>query len=346
MYFYVDESGQTGKNLFDPAQPILYYGVLSSKVNLDLLAQPHLEAIKRMLGVKTIHGADLSNEKLALLVPVILRLKKKYGLKFDFYRVVKKHYAVISFFNQVFDSGINPAVSSSIYSTSMRHYVILKLSELFDEETLKISWSARTELNSKKAEHQLTTVCQILMDRVATWTDDESRNVIKSALQWAKENPGAIQYNTTSSDDLLQATPNLVGFQLVISGITARLLKNKRSASKITVDKQLQFNKAQDWLMETYQKIAKIKPSIEIEFGLPRISLKNLPTTPFTFEESKNSAGLELVDLFLWVLNRYNKGDLSPLLMPLIRTLRHYFTDDLSIETTLERWAKEGSRPI
>lgn len=43
MYFYVDESGQTGLELFDGNQPFLYYGVLSSKVNLDLLTLPREE---------------------------------------------------------------------------------------------------------------------------------------------------------------------------------------------------------------------------------------------------------------------------------------------------------------
>lgn len=39
MFFYVDESGHTGPNLFDENQPILYYGVLSSKINLDAAAE-------------------------------------------------------------------------------------------------------------------------------------------------------------------------------------------------------------------------------------------------------------------------------------------------------------------
>ncbi len=38
MYFYVDESGHTGTNLFDDDQPILYYGVLSSELDVDDLA--------------------------------------------------------------------------------------------------------------------------------------------------------------------------------------------------------------------------------------------------------------------------------------------------------------------
>jgi len=30
MYFYIDESGHTGTNLFDPNQPALCYGVVSA----------------------------------------------------------------------------------------------------------------------------------------------------------------------------------------------------------------------------------------------------------------------------------------------------------------------------
>ena len=44
MYFYIDESGQTGLELFDDNQPFLYYGVLSSKFNLDELCLPHVES--------------------------------------------------------------------------------------------------------------------------------------------------------------------------------------------------------------------------------------------------------------------------------------------------------------
>ncbi len=35
MYFYIDESGNSGNNLFDRSQPVLSYGVLSSEVNVD-----------------------------------------------------------------------------------------------------------------------------------------------------------------------------------------------------------------------------------------------------------------------------------------------------------------------
>ncbi len=42
MHFYVDETGQTGRNLFDKTQPVLSYGVLSSDANLDKVAEADL----------------------------------------------------------------------------------------------------------------------------------------------------------------------------------------------------------------------------------------------------------------------------------------------------------------
>lgn len=39
MYFYIDESGNSGINLFDLEQPYLYYGILSSQFNIDDIAK-------------------------------------------------------------------------------------------------------------------------------------------------------------------------------------------------------------------------------------------------------------------------------------------------------------------
>ena len=37
MFFHIDESGNTGNNLFDANQPVLSYGVLSCRTNVDVL---------------------------------------------------------------------------------------------------------------------------------------------------------------------------------------------------------------------------------------------------------------------------------------------------------------------
>lgn len=58
MHFYVDETGQTGRNLFDKTQPILSYGVLSSEADLDKVAEADLAALRKTLGVERLHAAE------------------------------------------------------------------------------------------------------------------------------------------------------------------------------------------------------------------------------------------------------------------------------------------------
>jgi len=52
MYFYIDESGHTGPNLFDPNQPVLYYGVVSSAVDLDTEVQAAVQVLRDRDGLK------------------------------------------------------------------------------------------------------------------------------------------------------------------------------------------------------------------------------------------------------------------------------------------------------
>ncbi len=64
MHFYVDETGQTGRNLFDKTQPILSYGVLSSEADLDKVAEADLAALRKTLGVERLHAAELGVHRL------------------------------------------------------------------------------------------------------------------------------------------------------------------------------------------------------------------------------------------------------------------------------------------
>ena len=46
MFYFVDESGNTGANLFDPNQPNLHYGVIGCRKNLDIVARPLVERLR------------------------------------------------------------------------------------------------------------------------------------------------------------------------------------------------------------------------------------------------------------------------------------------------------------
>lgn len=340
MYFYVDESGHTGTNLFDENQPILYYGVLSSRVNIDVLTENTLSTLRRRLGVDRLHANELGNAGIGQIAKEIHNLQKRHDLRFDIYRVAKADHALISFFDQVFDQGLNPAIMWSGYWTPMRYVLLLTLAYLFDEETLKKAWNARIELNDGKAESGLVEVCNIIKSRVGKLPDERSRILIYDTLNWAENNPSAIYYNAKRKKDMLSITPNLIGFQLVMHGITLRLLKNGKKASQITVDQQSQFNKAQKTLAEFYAS-ARDVPMVTGP-GLPEISFKGMPTIPISFKAGTESAGLELVDIYLWIFKRLlEEKELAPEIYPILNKQMHKSrTDEISINAIASRWQK------
>ena len=64
MFFHVDESGNTGNNLFDAAQPTISYGLLSSRTNVDALGTRLHSLMLAKLGVDSLHGAELGAERI------------------------------------------------------------------------------------------------------------------------------------------------------------------------------------------------------------------------------------------------------------------------------------------
>jgi len=125
VYFYVDESGHTGPNLFDPAQPVLYYGVLSSPRNVDTLALPDVLRLRNALGVERLHASELQAEQFEPLGPSLSSLQKRLDLRFDIYEVHKRDHAIIAFFDQIFDCHMNPAVAWHHYWMPMRYFLLL-----------------------------------------------------------------------------------------------------------------------------------------------------------------------------------------------------------------------------
>lgn len=341
MFFYIDESGHTGANLFDPDQPILYYGILSSKVNVDVLCEEAIGTMCREAGVSRLHAGDLGVGGLVPLVPRLTRIQKRLDLRFDLYRVAKPDHAIICFFDQVFDQGLNPAVTWTAYWTPLRYVLLLKVASLFDEELAKKAWDARIEHRDKVAVPLFQEVCEELRSRVSALPDARSRQLIGDGLLWAQRHPEKIHYHVYSSKMVLDVTPNVIGFQSVMGGIAERVRTHRRDATQIVVDQQSQFNQAQKRLAEWYSKARTIQGLVNGP-GLPRLDFRNMPSTPLRFEDSKTSAGLTLADIYLWVFKRHLEGKpLAPELQHILYSNAHRGrTNEISLNAIGSRWSK------
>ena len=342
MHFYVDESGHTGTNLFDPQQPMLYYGCLHSRLNVDMVAQARVLSLRKRLGVARLHANELGNAGLDAIAEDLLDMQRRFDLRFSIYRVVKADHAVISFFDQVFDSGMNPAITWTGYWTPLRYLLLIKLAHLFDEEVAKAAWAARIEVKDDKAEAMLVGVCDRLLERVDLLPDARSRQLVGDTLTWARENPTDISYNVGDRKSILQVSPNIIGFQFVMMGIAKKALATGVKAARIVVDRQSQFNKAQRTLAEFYAAAGEKRLVFESGPGMPNLNFGGMPQVPIEVSGGDQSVGLELTDVYLWIYKRVmEEGELAPTLWPFIKAgVRRVTTDELSLEGISKRWTQ------
>jgi hypothetical protein len=340
MYFFVDESGHTGPNLFDESQPMLFYGVLSSKFNIDVVGEEAVKRMRKLLSATRLHAAELGNRRLVEIAPALTKLQEKLDLRFDLYRIAKPDHAIICFFDQVFDQGLNPAMTWTGYWTPLRYVLLLKVAWLFDEAMAKKAWDARLELDDKKSDKLVVDVCEELRVRLYKLPDARSRELLGGALLWAIKNPSELFYNAKTKKDKLSIMPNVVGFQSVMMGIAARMQNSSRKSARIVVDQQTQFNRAQKNLHDYYIALSKVKH--EIGPGLPEMNLKKLPKTPIEFLAGEKSYGLELVDIYLWIFKRLiEEKEVAPELAMLVRPyIRRGRMDEVSINALANRWEK------
>lgn len=324
MYFYIDESGNTGNNLFDNNQPVLSYGVLSSKTNLDLLGKRFHRKMLNELRVDAIHANVLGVDKLTKISHLLFDLQKKMRLDFDYFFINKVDYALTMFFESVFDAGLNPAVKWDAYWTPMRFLLMIKLSSILDEEILKESWSLCIDKNIEKRSKEITTLLEELIKRLAvSGLDSRSKEIIRDAFQYGADNPLKLDFGTP---DQKMISPNAVCFQFVISAMARRILKSgRKDAFQILVDRQSEFNDAQ---RQTHSHASLISEGLSNASDNERkqflfhpyfenlsdeeILRKGTPKKAITISNSEDSVGLQITDTYLWIMNRFFLTKICP----------------------------------
>lgn len=320
MFFHIDEAGNTGNNLFDFEQPRLSYGVLSSLRNVDALCTATHRKIQREIDDTQIHANQLGLSGLVKIAPYLIDMQRKMQFDFDYYFIEKLDYPLVLFFDAVFDAGLNDAVKWDVYWTPMRYMIINKLSTLFDESLLRESWRLCTERKIEKHESSIVQLLSEIKDRAErSRLDVRSIELIVDALNFGISRPLELGFGFPNQK---MVSPNVVGFQFVVSCIARRVRKKgRKNASSIIVDRQHQFNDAQ---IGTHRNVARIAEGIKnasqrdreyyinhplfVTFEEGDITHKGLPDRELTISKSADSIGLQVVDVYLWLANKMISG--------------------------------------
>lgn len=352
MFFHVDESGNTGNNLFDANQPRLSYGVISSPLNIDALGTPTHTRILKTLGVDSIHANQLKTDQLVKIIPQLYALQKKFDFRFDYYYIDKQTYALVILFDSIFDAGLNDAVKWEFYWTPLRFVAVHNFSRICDEELLRGAWKLCTSRSIEKHADEIVALLRELRTRaIASDLDDRTKELFCAALDFGIKNPLSLDFGTADSKII---SPNAVGFQFVLSSIARRLrAKKQKDARQIKIDKQSQFNPAQ---IGTHYVQSRISEGLKELRGMERRAYvahplfegfdddetlrKGMPKRKPEVWNSADSIGLQVVDTYLWLVNRMVDGRKlpEPLQAFAAMFLNHSCIDSISMEGMASRW--------
>lgn len=354
MFFYIDESGNSGNNLFDRDQPTLSYGVLSSKWDVDAHAEDERRALLAVIGGEELHANRLGAAGLQRIKDLLAELHDRFEFCFDYYYIHKTSFAVVTFFNAVFDAGINPAMKWDWYWTPLRFPLVGVLHDLLEEDLLRESWRLCSVPHNRipREANNIRTLLTAVIDRVQRGdVSDRLREILIDALQYGSRNPTDMDFGTSSPTAL---SPNSIGFQFVLTAIAYRQKIHRQAALGITVDRQTQFNGAQVKTYEIQSKMAAAlrgngdervrylsHPFLEGVRDDTRTLIDHFPQERIQIAESGQSFGLQVTDTYLWLLNRYIRtGDVVPGFEPLLDSvLMNGMFDGISMAAMTQRWA-------
>ena len=352
MFFHIDESGNTGMSLFDQNQPRLSYGVLSSRLNVDLLGKSVHRKMARRLGVSALHANEMGVSGIVKIADQLCALQKKFGFSFDYYYIDKQTYALVLLFDAVFDAGLNKAVKWDLYWTPMRFPAIHLLAQLVDEELLKEAWALcvakKGEANPKRI---ITLLGELKARTIAADLQTRAKELFTDAFEFGIRNPLELDFGFV---DKKLVSPNAVGFQFVVRAMARRSRKRKwKGRTSIKIDRQQQFNKAQ---IQTHYNLARIaeglgKAGVSVreaysfhphfrDLDAKDVQLTELPIETPAVDSSARSIGLQIVDLYLWITNRMTKGHGLPPELSKVAGLfmRNGVFDSISMEGMAHRW--------
>lgn len=300
---FTDETGNTGNNLFDYAQPYFWTGTLVCEADIEKEgASVHAHCLN-IVGHTELHGNALGLGGIEKIAPALRDLFLKYNCRFLFTRLEKAHLAATKLFDVLMDSGINKAVANAHYSTrGLRLPLAVQLIQILDDDDRREFWEVYRTGDATGFRAILTR----LRDRLLLFHEegiyhDRTVQLLRDGLEWGIAYPEPLIRERQAELD----SPNIVAFSLLMSMFH---LLHKRTGAKVESfihDEQNQFGK---FLRDSYQIFKRL--NFERTITATLLDITELPTfdCEFVMRESKNSIGLQFTDMVLWLIKRFHES--------------------------------------
>lgn len=304
LYAYIDETGNTGHNLFDEAQPDFYTAALITKGDFDIAFGTQTRALAQRLGAQTLHGKELGLKQLEIVAPDVIKLMEAARAHFYVSRVEKRYLLAVKVFDLLFDSGENAGVAWHHYNVRpLKLMLAFKLASTIDEDTARQFWQCVLEPKKEATIETLPRVCEALQRNLDQLPDVKAREILGEGLEWAKSHPESIQIHTDRRIARQGHFPNMVAFANLLDGLEEHSKRYKRPVARITHDQQSEFQKT---LGLWHDMFSNASPE-EVRWAGESYRLQKVVGSQFEVKADSASPGIQITDIVLWLYHQLRK---------------------------------------
>ncbi|ESY82476.1 hypothetical protein X740_05120 [Mesorhizobium sp. LNHC221B00] len=323
MFAFADETGNSGRNIFDENEYFRLGAILATS-DIAPHAQAALSPFLKERSVERFHAHEWPEDAVAKLgQSVIDALEASGAWSFSLTEIHKPYMAPTKFVDVIFDAGENKAVPGNWYWDELnRHVLCLTVDSAMSRDTAKLFWNAFLGDDFSSITTSLDLIEAGMDIRV---TPPAVSKVVSRAFEYARQKPAEFTLANTLKRKGYQAnTPNVVAFTHLFQAIHDFASKHSSSPERLVHDKQDEFRKT---LAETYEQFGNIIWHDPMDDSFPDASLAKYQLAQFEMPSSKDNAGLQATDLLLWVAQRSPRGEALTALKARLKTK----TDDFML---------------
>jgi hypothetical protein len=349
IFAYVDESGNTGKNIFDEAQPDFFTAAVVTKGDFDAVWGERVRAIAQKVGAEAVHANELGLGRLEEIASALYELLKASGAHFFLSRVEKRYLLATKMFDVLFDSGENAAVAWHNYNfRPLKIMLAFKLAAVIDGDIAREFWNSLLLPNEEASRKRLPAICEALKARLHILPDERSRQVLDDGFNWIIKHPESIHFAAEQKIAKQGHFPNLVAFANLLQGLQNFSERWKKKIARVTHDEQSEFGR----MLETWHAMFSNAAPEVIEWAGESYSLQMAPGSQFVISTDDESPGIQMADVALWLYGQALKGkDIPPNCTKILNlVLKRGWHNDFSFagveQSMMEKWGDVFFGPI
>lgn len=333
MYIYADESGHSGRHIFNEP-PYYFQGAIISEINTEPILQPLTEKYLKELGTDRLHANELKPHIVERIAGSFLRSLKEINWIFHLTIIEKPYLAIAKFVDSLFDSYENKGARWLWYNHEFfRHALCCLFDELFSNEDKKIFWNSYL----KDDFTGISTAVKIALNRLEQFEIDKRLYQVSSeALHFALKYPEEITLMASKTKKSYKGhTPNMIAFSSLIQAVHKFCKQHNTRPEAFVHDPQSEFG-------STMKKYHELFAGMRLEHKESGFALKSEKVDydlgKFSLTPSKQLASLQAVDLFIWLSHRNDRIKSIDLKNELSEASDSFFISRSSSEMIMAKW--------